>query len=129
MIDSTPYPFYVVDAHDYTIKMTNLAVAPEILSRKTTCYELSHNKKTPCRAPEHTCPIEVIKKTKKPKVVEHIQYDGDGNARNVEMHCYPILDRKGSVDQIIEYVMDITDRKKAEEAKMLKKFSEMMINF
>jgi len=48
--------------------------------------------------------------------VEHLHYDKDGNARNVEVHAFPVFDREGGISQIIESVLDITDRKRAEDA-------------
>jgi PAS domain S-box-containing protein len=48
--------------------------------------------------------------------VEHIHYDADGNTRNIEVHGYPIFDEKGNVVQMIEYSLDITERKRTEEA-------------
>ena len=42
--------------------------------------------------------------------------DEDGNARNVEVHGYPIFDTEGNVIQMLEYCLDITERKRAEEA-------------
>ena len=53
----------------------------------------------------------MVKKTKKPFTVEHIHFDKEGNERNVEVHAYPILDKNGNVVQMIEYSLDITDRK------------------
>ena len=45
-----------------------------------------------------------------------MHYDKDGNVRNVEIHAHPILMRKGTSRQVIEYCFDITERKQAEEA-------------
>ncbi len=56
------------------------------------------------------------KKTKKPVVVEHVHYDKDGNPGIFEVHGYPIFDSAGNVNQMIEYSLDITERKEAEEA-------------
>jgi PAS domain S-box-containing protein len=58
--------------------------------------------------------VEIIKRTGKPVVVEHIHYDRYGDLRNVEVHGYPIFDEAGRVSQVIEYSLDITDRKRAE---------------
>jgi PAS domain S-box-containing protein len=86
------------------------------LPEKITCYMLSHKQNKPCSGADHPCPLEDIKKTKQPVIVEHIHYDKDGNPRNVEVHCYPIFDNEQNVTQIIEYCLDITERKRAEEA-------------
>ncbi len=116
ILDALTHPFYVLDANDYTIKMGNLATKAGNLAENPTCYALTHQSDQPCRGANHTCPLKEVKKTKEPIVVEHIHYDADGNARNIEVHGYPIFDTKGNVVQMIEYSLDITERKQAEEA-------------
>jgi PAS domain S-box-containing protein len=116
ILDALTHPFYVLDANDYTIKMGNLATKAGNLSENPTCYALTHQIDQPCRGANHTCPLEEVKKTKEPVVVEHIHYDADGNTRNIEVHGYPIFDEKGNVAQMIEYSLDITERKRTEEA-------------
>jgi PAS domain S-box-containing protein len=116
-IESLSHPFYVIDANDYSIKIANAATAVfGTLSEDTTCHALTHNSKQPCRGMRHTCPLKEIKKTKKPVTLEHIHHDKDGNARHVEIHGFPVFDDEGNVVQMIEYSLDITARKKAEEA-------------
>ncbi len=116
ILDALTHPFYVLDANDYTIKMGNLATKAGNLSENPTCHALTHKSDQPCRGADHVCPLEEVKKTKKPVVVEHIHYDEDGNARNIEVYGYPIFDAEGNVVQMIEYSLDITERKRAEEA-------------
>jgi hypothetical protein len=43
-------------------------------------------------------------------------FSQNGDMRNVEVHGYPIFDNNGRISQIIEYFLDITDRKRAEAA-------------
>jgi len=116
-IESLPHAFYVINANDYRILIANSAtrIFGEI-TEDTTCYALTHKLDHPCRGTEHTCPLEKVKKTKKPVTLEHIHYDKHGNARHVELHGYPIFNAKKDVVQMIEYTLDITERKKAEEA-------------
>jgi len=116
IIESLTHPFYVVDANDYTIKMINSAAHSGSMLEKTTCHALTHKRSKPCSGVEHPCPLEELKKTKKPVVLEHIHFEKDGTAKNVEIHGYPIFDSKGNVFQMIEYCLDITERKRAEEA-------------
>ncbi len=115
VLDSLSHPFYVIDANDYTIKMANQATKMGNLSANPTCYALTHKSSKPCRGADHVCPLEEVKKTKTPVVVEHIHYDADGNARYVEVHGYPVFDTEGNVIQMIEYSLDITERKRVEE--------------
>ena len=115
-IESLPHPFYVINANDYTIMMANEAAAIfGSISKDTTCYALTHNRNKPCRGIKHTCPLEEVKKAKKPVIVEHIHYDKDHNARYIEVHAHPIFDNKGNVVQMTEYGLDITGRKLAEQ--------------
>jgi PAS domain S-box-containing protein len=116
VVESLPYPFYVIDAYDYTVKMANCAGAPDGLLPHITCHELTHKNAVPCHEDSCVCPIEVIKETGQPTITEHRHYDKDGEARHVEIHAYPIFDSGGDIVQIIEYVLDISGRKQAEEA-------------
>lgn len=129
VLESLAHPFYVIDANDYTIKIANSAAGYIDTSKDITCYRLTHKRDKPCKAPDCTCPIETIKKTKMPVVVEHIHYDADGNARIVEVRAYPLFDSEGNVAEIIEYCIDITDRKQAEnEIKQAKDDFEAVTN-
>jgi signal transduction histidine kinase len=116
VLESLTHPFYVIDTNDYAILMANSAARLGDMGEAITCHALTHKQNKPCNMKDHPCPLEMVKKTRKPVSVEHIHYDRDGNARNVEVHGFPIFDDDGNVVQMIEYCLDITDRKKAEEA-------------
>ena len=116
VLESLSHPFYVIDTDDYTLQLANSAAQAEGISGQGTCYALSHKSQTPCDSREHPCPLKIIKQTKKPVTVEHIHYDSHGNPKHVEVHAHPILDDEGKVSRMIEYTLDITKRKHAEEA-------------
>ena len=116
VLESLAHPFYVIDANDYSIKLANSAAQAEGISGKATCYALTHKRQSPCDSATHPCPLEILKRTKKPATVEHIHYDKHGNPRHVEVHAHPILDEEGNVFRMIEYSLDITKRKRMEEA-------------
>ncbi len=116
VLEALSHPFYVVDASDYRIKLANSAALKSGVSGESTCHALIHKQDSPCGSTEHPCPLEIIKKTKQPVRVEHVHFDADGNARNIEVHAHPILDEHGSVTQMIEYSFDITERKRIETA-------------
>jgi len=116
ILESLTYSFYVIDVNNYTIKMANSTAWSEEIPEKATCYSLSHKRDNPCDEADHPCPIEEIKRTKKPVMKEHVHHDKDGNRRDIEVHGYPIFDRLGNLTQIIEYSIDINERKQAEKA-------------
>jgi diguanylate cyclase (GGDEF)-like protein/PAS domain S-box-containing protein len=115
IIDSLPDYFCVIDAQSYTIQMANKACRGDKFAEGLKCHAFTHHNADPCEDAMHPCPLEVVKKTKQPCVVEHLHHDSGGESRNYLVHGYPILDDSGNVAQMIEYSVDITDRKKAEE--------------
>ncbi len=116
-IDSLSHPFYVIDANDYTVKMANIAtIDPKELKEGVKCYELTHHSKRPCSDFNHPCTIEQIKATKESVILEHLHYDKEGNERIYEVHGSPIFDDEGNISQVIEYCIDVTERKQAELA-------------
>jgi PAS domain S-box-containing protein len=116
ILASLTHPFYVLDANDYTILIANPAARMVGLTGQTTCYALTHRRDSPCASQDHPCPVEEIKRTKGPVMVEHVHYDYTGARRNVEVHGYPLLDGEGNVVRVIEYSLDVTERKLAEQA-------------
>ena len=115
VLNSLSHPFYVINADNYEIELANKSAQfDNTTGVKATCYQVSHGLSKPCEN-KHTCPLEIIKKTKEPVVVEHQHIDGSGNLRNVEVHGFPIFDKQGAVIQVIEYALDITDRRQAED--------------
>ncbi len=116
VMESLTHPFYVIDVKDYSVVTANSASGLSSSEGASTCHALTHGRDEPCGSADHPCPLEDVKKGKKPVSVEHIHYDGKGNPRVVEIHAYPIFDRAGKVTRIIEYALDVTDRKDAELA-------------
>jgi len=114
ILESLTHPFYVIDIHDYTIKMANSAARSQGLSEGDACSSESHSSDKPCKEMGINCPVHQIVETKEPVAVEHIHYSENGEPRNVEVHGYPIFDSSGNVIQIIEYCLDVTERKQAE---------------
>ena len=126
-IDSLDYPFYVIDADDFTVKLANKATKQlPGWYEGVTCHELTHNSKTPCDCPEHRCPLGEIKRTKKPVILEHDHCDINGNSWSAEVHGYPVFDEKSEIKGVIEYSLNISERKEAECA--LQKQTDLLNN-
>ena len=115
VLESLTYPFYLIDINDYSILRANSASGLNSGLNKITCHALTHNSTVPCNSQDHPCPLEIVKKTRKPTMVEHIHIDADGNRRNVEVYCYPVFDKNGDLISAIEYSLDITERRQAEK--------------
>ena len=115
-LESLTYPFFVLNADDYTIEMANSASVPaEGLVPGLTCYGLTHRAESPCHSSDHPCPLDQVKASGRPAKVEHVHYTPDGAPRYVEVYAYPIVDDAGNVIRMIEYTLDITERRKAQK--------------
>lgn len=115
VLDSFAYPFFVIDANTYEVTLANKAAKGLFPERGNTCYQISHNRDTPCDD-TCVCPLQTVRKTKKPYSTEHIHYDKHDNERYFAVHAFPMLDSRGEVHQVIEYSYDITDQRHAESA-------------
>ena len=116
VLDALPFPFYVIDANDYRVKVINRAAGANNITGDLTCHALSHRNTTPCSGGEHPCPMLEVKRTGKPVILEHLHYDQHGAQRVMEVHGYPIFDEAGDIVQMIESSLDITKRRLAEDA-------------
>lgn len=115
VLDSLPHPFYVIDVNDYSIVMANNTAKRLGMETGTKCYQVTHDKEQPCSCEEHPCPLAILKRTRKSTVVEHVHFDRDGKKHYVEINAHPIFDDNGKLVRMIEYTIDITQRKEVEE--------------
>jgi PAS domain S-box-containing protein len=122
ILNSLADPFYVVNVKDYKVITANTAAQKLGKLKNITCYALTHQRNTPCEEAQHCCPLQIVQETKQPVILEHTHFNAQGQPMMVEVHGYPILDEDGNVVQMIEYSLDITARKQAEE--QLRKLSQ-----
>lgn len=115
VIDALSHPFYVVDTDTYEIILANKAAGLDLSGAQRTCHWLTHGSIEPCQGHEHPCPIMEVRKSGRAIVVEHVHSHRSGEKRIVEVHGYPIYDESGKLIQVIEYCVDITEKKKIEE--------------
>ncbi|MBD3296109.1 MAG: PAS domain-containing protein, partial [Candidatus Omnitrophica bacterium] len=111
VLESLSHPFYVIDADNYNIVLSNSAAREMGVRKGGICYEQTHDRKEPC-GKDCGCPLYEVKRSKKPVVLEHEHTDRSGNIKHVEVHAYPIFNEEGEVAQMIEYSLDITEKKK-----------------
>jgi signal transduction histidine kinase len=116
VFESLSHPLYVIDANDYTVKMANSAANFGMLTSDSKCYMLTHKTDVPCGGPDHPCTIDEIKKTGKPTMMQHLHCaNRDGPKRIFEVYGYPIFNAAGEISQIIEYNIDVTEKKGLED--------------
>jgi PAS domain S-box-containing protein len=108
VIESLPYPFYVLDVDDYTVEYANSAAEA---AEGTTCHNITHNRDTPCDEGDTSfpCPMAAVVDEAEPVTVEHVHPDEAGNERLFQVHASPIFE-DGEVSLIAESNIDITDR-------------------
>lgn len=98
---------------DYRILRVNRAVVEkynttynELINRR--CYEAFFQRPLPCEK----CPISITIETKQPS--SSIMKISKNNM-TLQIFSYPILDEKGNLVSIIEYMKDITDEQRLQE--------------
>ena len=102
-----------IQAPDYQILRVNRAVIgkyhttyQELIGRK--CYEAYYQRSLPCEK----CPVAVTIETKQPaSSIMRISEE----ETTLRTSSYPILDEKGHLVSIIEYIEDITEEQKLQE--------------
>ncbi len=125
IIESVAHPFFVIDIHTMDVVVSNSAAGH---AKGIKCYELLHHSKLPCYMENYDCPFHQVKNNKVSVVTEHVHYDKDNNRLFYEIHGHPVFDEKGNVIQMIEYTLDITERKKAQsELEKYKNHLELLV--
>lgn len=108
-------PFCITD-RNYTIVRANEAYAQlknrtvdELIDR--TCYQALEGKHEVCDG----CIIRKTLQSSDPCAKEKLVTLRNGDTLWLEIFTYPIMDEAGQISHVIEYIRDVTDRKKSEE--------------
>ena len=104
--------FLIKDVNNRFLKQYN-CTRQEVVGHK--CYEITHRSNRPCSGTEHTCPAKNVFDTTKPVRAEHIHSKQNGEEAIIEINSFPLFDKDGNVEFVVELLSDITDRKQAEE--------------
>ncbi|WP_456434185.1 PAS domain-containing hybrid sensor histidine kinase/response regulator [Thermosulfuriphilus sp.] len=107
-----PRTFKIIEANRVFLKEVGL-LREEVIGRP--CYELTHQKDSPCQPPECPCPVFYTLETGEPAIFEHIHWGAGGEKRYVEVSSFPVKDEKGQVGYIVHISRDLTHRRMAEE--------------
>lgn len=113
IVHAIPTPFYVIEIDTYLIVAANSAHMPSRNAIGKTCHEVSHRSPTPCTGENHLCPLDVVRATGRMVVIEHVHGGDVGPERVIELHGYPVFGEGGKLTHMIEFSLDITERKQA----------------
>ncbi len=110
-------PILLID-DDYQIKLANKAARENYAYEEEVmyCYQLSHQRETPCDGIEHLCPLVQVRQTLKPATVVHEHTQANGETRLFEIIASPLIGEDGELTGIVEATRDITERVRAEAA-------------
>ncbi len=114
VIESLAHPFIVIDTQDFKVKIANTAARKGQAVQGVTCFTLNHGFDRPCSRFGHPCPLEKVAQSGEPVHMEHIHFNSNGTESEVEVHAFPLFDDSGNVKQVIQYCIDITEKKRLE---------------
>ena len=120
IIDGVDDPIMVI-REDYSVEIMNSVLYDKINNRSIAdssnpkCYEISHNRSTPCDGVEHPCPLKSVMETQKHTTVIHQHYNLDGKISYVELSSTPLFDKDQNCIGIIESSRDITTHLKVQD--------------
>ena len=114
LIESLPHPFIVVESEEYRVLLANSSAQRQLIGLAD--YPRHVPGTVACKAPLPYLPFERVRQDKESFLMEYVEQGAAGQETTHEIHAHPIFDKEGRVSQIIEYRLDITERKKAEQA-------------
>lgn len=114
---------------DYVVKLMNRAAREFSAVGADSegalyCFQVSHQRDTPCEGDEHPCPLQKIRETGEPITVVHEHYLAGEERRYVEVAAAPFIGENGIFQGIIESNRDITEKIKVEQA--LQQYTEQL---
>jgi diguanylate cyclase (GGDEF)-like protein/PAS domain S-box-containing protein len=116
VFDSIHDPFIILD-RDYRIVKGNEAYASirnipliDLLDEK--CHKVFHGKDGVC----DDCIVEKTFRSSDPCAMDKLVRSKNGTEAWFDIYTYPIIGEDGKVSHVIEYLRDITDRKRTDKA-------------
>lgn len=108
--NALPYPFYVIDVHNYKALVKNAAaIAMEGRIVSTQCF--THQDSRECKIDARTCIIKLVLESKSAVKVEHVYELKHGDNIYCEVYGYPVFGSNGDIDLIIYNAIDVTEQR------------------
>ncbi len=114
IIDSVDDPIMVIK-EDYTVSLMNSMLHQQTINTNVTdpehpkCYEISHQRSTPCDGHNHPCPLQIVMESEEHISVVHDHINVNGKKKYVELSAAPLFDNRQNCIGIIEVARDITE--------------------
>ena len=118
ILDSLPYPFLIIDPKTLDVRMMNVACSANNPNTTIKCFDAMSEHKEMCHRDE-TCSVKRILELKKPVYTEWVNEDKDKQKRWIEVSAYPIFNRSGEIEAVVEYFIDSTERKHNELERLM----------
>ena len=116
IINSLCIPMCVIDACDLTLLTANAAARADAAfwqcANRCSCSSAGSSAEA-----NDGCAARKALVTRAHAVREHARTDASGAVRTYEMHAHPILGSEGNLIFIVEYMLDVTDRTRAEQSR------------
>ncbi len=127
LLDSIRDPFCIIDRNYIIVRANNAYLECKGKEERdligNRCYQALYGRDSVCK----DCVVEKAFVSADPCAKEKYIILPDGSEEWQEIYTYPIISDDGSVSHVIEYVRDITERKKAEKrmAQLFKEFENV----
>lgn len=113
IIDSLPHPFYVNEAVTHKPLLKNLA-AIKFENTLEIVHCFMNEKPENCIGNPGSCVLSMVNSSTTPVRIEHEFVSKTGENRIHEVFAYPVFNNHGNLQYVIQYSIDITERKRAE---------------
>lgn len=107
LFDVLPVPVVVIDISTHQVVMSGGPI--HAAHDAVNCYQQLYRRDRPCTDTEGGCPLQRVQQNGEPSVIEHTHCDQEGKTRIYEVHCIPIHNELGEINQMLEFTVDVTD--------------------
>jgi len=115
VINSFSYPMFVVDARNMTIEIMNDKARELYGADGKTCYTLKKQGQSPFDRGGELCPVDIVRRTSRPAIVEKSKADSNGVQRCMMVQGFPVAGGGGGGENIVVSSIDTTASKRTED--------------
>ncbi len=115
IMNALNYPLFVFSMKNKEIKLANFTAEKDFYGKRYF-DEIHQDHKL-----EANGWLEKIEETHKPIIQEIAQFGEQGKVKHYQIHLHPLFNRKGEIEHLVEYWVDITVQKQAIERVMRSK--------